>query len=189
MPEFDIDEFLKKKRNRENLFGVIKDRKTGSYISYPSIPISKVPKKEQTPLKEPVKPEKEPIEIIKPEISETETVLEKTRPVVKAFYEDDSQHSLMICFWQINLPYGMDWDIPWQIQKWLDTRIDVKESAKIWLNRDEEEFNPPILYLTVAGKGKDKRCTWCKSYWTAFTSYSEERSFDINKQNTCRYNV
>jgi len=35
---FDVDELLKMKKKSENLFGTIKDTKTGRFVSFPSVP-------------------------------------------------------------------------------------------------------------------------------------------------------
>jgi len=39
MPEFDIDEYIKKKRKYEKSFGIVRDPKTGEIVAYPEIPI------------------------------------------------------------------------------------------------------------------------------------------------------
>ncbi len=40
MSEFDIDEHIRKSRERVNLFGTVFDRKTGSTVAFPSVPIT-----------------------------------------------------------------------------------------------------------------------------------------------------
>jgi hypothetical protein len=114
---------------------------------------------------------------------------EKERPIVKIDYEKEIYQNLNICFWRMNLAYGMDWDIPWDLQKWADNKIELKDNAKVWLTKANEDDIPPELYLIIAGKGHDNRCTWCKSYWTAFKNKSEDRSFEIDKSKTCIFDV
>lgn len=50
MSDFDVDEYIKKKRKRSNLFGTVRDSKTGNYVSFPEVDTTKS-KKSQNPKK------------------------------------------------------------------------------------------------------------------------------------------
>lgn len=164
--DLSVDELIEMKRQQENLFGIIKDIKSRDYVSFPLV----------EGLKE--------VELKEVELKKDK---ENEKPIVKIDYCRERLRNLTICEWRIKLALGMDWKIPWKLKKWADEKIERKGHARTDLFRMNENETPPELSLFVVGSGHDNRCTWCRSFWTAFMNTSKDKSFEIDRSKICRF--
>ncbi len=177
MKGFDVDEYIKKRRKKENLFGIKKDSKTGRYVSFPL-----VDEETEENIKEEYV-EKREIE------SDIEDELEEELPTICINYDKEEIKNHIICKWNIELAYGMDWDIPKNISEWVDSKVELKDSAKAHLYRANSSETPPILNLVIGGRGEDNRCRWCHSFWTAIVNRGEKSSFEVDKESSCIFDI
>ncbi len=179
MSYFDVDEHIKKKRKKEKLFSDVKDSRTGDIQSYPLVEPTEEDEEKENQEDEVQKKEKE-------EIGEKDPLeKEEEKPRLQMEYDTERVGKKTVCEFEMVLGYGLNWDIPGKIKDWVDERIDLKDSAKVYLKRENPDETPPVQKLVIEGSGHDNRCRWCRSFWTSIVTASKDGSFKIEKENTC----
>lgn len=178
---FDVDKHIKNKKKKENLFGTIKDHKTGQYVSFPYIDKEGLESSIESEIIDDFSWE-EPL----PEQEKSPTN-EKDR-VVEMDYSNQYLNSISICEWEIKMAYGMNWNLLEYIESWVNDNVELKEPGKVYLDKTSKKGEmPPKFKLIISGSGNDHRCIWCRSFLTSLSTIAEKDSFDLIKNGACRF--
>jgi len=106
------------------------------------------------------------------------------------YYEPDRNwygRRFLECTWAIDLPKGMSGKEIVDIKKWTDEKVKLDSTARTYLKRDNPGEYPPQYELVVSGKGKDNRCTWCRSFRTALEKRMDELDCEIEQNDSCTF--
>jgi len=64
------------------------------------------------------------------------------------------------------------------IKQWVDKKVDLGRTARIWMTSEGDS-------LVIRGIGKDGRCEWCHSFFTALRNKATEEGIFVDEDWRC----
>ncbi len=88
------------------------------------------------------------------------------------------------CKFTVTIPKIINKESFKEIENWVDNKVKTDAiSTKIEI----EKLNPYKFNLLISGKGKDNRCTWCRSFRTSLKTWCNKKNLDFLQKNFCKF--
>ena len=99
-------------------------------------------------------------------------------------YEKEFWGDVIDCKFSIILPKNLNEDNLNKIESWVDKKVETNPlSTDIKI----EKSAPRKFSLLISGKGKDNRCTWCRSFRTSLKTLCNKENLDLIQKTFCKF--
>ena len=102
-------------------------------------------------------------------------------------YLGAEHENFIVCKWAIELLGGISGKEIVDVKKWTDETVDLMHTARVWLKRTNPGEYPPKYELIISGRGRDERCTWCRSFRTALETHINKLKYSIDQKGSCDF--
>ena len=99
-------------------------------------------------------------------------------------YKKEDWGDTIDCKFIITLPRIADEEFLRELESWVDDRI---KTDSISTSIEIEKLTPNKFNLLISGKGKDNRCTWCRSFRTSLKTLCNKKNLDFLQKNFCKF--
>jgi len=113
--------------------------------------------------------------------------LENNKEFIIEFMGDEPEKHFIPCVFLLKTPKDMSPKHIFEVREWVDGRIKLGNSARIWIKRENPDEYPAVYRLIISGRGSDERCTWCRSFRTALREKIKGLGFEIKEIDACTF--